>query len=428
VNVAVFVPFQPLRYNPALVSDLARVVAPPYDVISDAERDRLYDRDPHNVVRLILNRSPDPYVEAAASLQTWRREGVLLQEPTPLLVYHVEQFRVPGGSERQRSGVIGVARLERFEDRVILPHERTLARPKEDRLRLIRACRANLSPVFGLFDDASDILGALGTSIGTRTPDVTFHDDMGVTHRLWLVRDPKLLAGVSESLRKQLVFIADGHHRYETALAYRDERIAAGQDDPQAAHNFVLMYLTATTNPGVVVLPTHRLLSTEAMPAPANVLQRLRGTFHLEAFGSEQHDAFRRRLHESPEARFGLALAGIDEIYIATLPDAGAVAPLVGTLAAVVRDLDVALLDRAVLRGLLDLDCTRAAQEGRLLYTHDDEGALAAIGKSIGAAFMVKAPRIADVVRVCLAGETMPEKSTYFFPKLLTGVVFHSLD
>lgn len=424
--MAILRPFRPLRYNPTRVPDLAAVVAPPYDVVSPAQRDALYDRDPHNVIRLILNRSEDPYGGAAAALQAWRREQILTEEQTPLVAYHVEHFTLPTGERRTRAGVLAAVRLEDFDSGVIRPHERTFARAKEDRLRLITACRTNLSAVFGMFDGKQGALDPLRSEAQRRQPDIEVHDDLGVGHRLWLVADPALIGGVTSALAESTIFIADGHHRYETALAYRDRCRAAGVGDPEAPSNYVLMYLTSTADPGLVILPTHRVLAGPSVPSAGVILERLKTCFALESLLPAE---LQRRLATGVRARqFGVVLAGQEKGLLAAVRDEAAVEEFLAELHPSLRALDVALLDRAVLRGLLGIDCTVAAQQGSLTYTHDDRAAFAAVNLDAAAAFLMAPPRIGDVVSVCMAGETMPQKSTYFYPKLLSGLLFHRLE
>jgi uncharacterized protein (DUF1015 family) len=429
INMAELRAFRPLRYNQTLIRDLARVVAPPYDVISTAERDALYARDEHNVVRLILNRAADPYGTAADLLAAWRRQGMLVREPEPALCYYVEDFALADGSAHQRSGIIGVVRLESFATGRIRPHERTFATAKEDRMRLLRACRTNLSPIFGLFASAPTVLDPARLAAARRAPDIALRDDSGAHHQLWLLKDPPVFAATARALEAETIYIADGHHRYETALAYSEQEDAAGGNDPNAAHRFILMYLTSMHDPGLIILPTHRILGASTGVDSHTVLGRLRPHFRLTPFGRSAVAEFRCAVRQASEhACFGMALAGTDELLLAVLDDPATLARFVGHLDATVGALDVAVLDTLVLRGLLGLDCTAAAQAGALTYTHDDDSALNAVRQGAPAAFLVKPPGIADVLAVCRAGQTMPEKSTYFYPKLLTGLVFHALE
>lgn len=423
-------PFRALRYEPAAVGELAAVVAPPYDVISDAQREALYARSPHNVVRLILNKAADPYAAAAALFQAWRQDGVLVRETTPSLYYHIENFPLPDGNGRQREGILGVVQLEPFDTGRIRPHERTFARFKEDRMRLLRACRTNLSPIFGLYADRTDALNPARAVAGRRASDVALQDDVGIRHRLWRLTDPAVVEAISHALRDETIFIADGHHRYETALAYRDELRARGATAPDAPHNFVLMYLTSMNDPGLVILPTHRVISHLPQIEASPLLAQLRHHFRLLPFAREARQDALACLRQNPQmGRFVVALAGSNELFVAILNDRPALDAAVGGAASIVGQLDVTVLDALMLRGVLEMDGSAAAQEGRLTYTHDDATALdAVLHGAAQAAFLMNPPRIEDVQAVCLAGETMPEKSTYFYPKLLTGLVFHPLE
>ncbi|HEX7408902.1 MAG TPA: DUF1015 domain-containing protein [Candidatus Binatia bacterium] len=422
-------PFRPLRYNPAVVGDLSTVVAPPYDVISSAHRDALHERSQRNVVHLILNRAADPYGTAARLLEAWRREGVLVRDTKPALCFYVEDFVLPNGQARQREGIIGTVRLEPFASRQIRPHERTFARAKEDRMRLLRACRTNLSPLFGLFADQLDVLQLARNSAATRPPDIDIRDDGDVRHRVWLLNASDGIDAISAALSEEPVVIADGHHRYETALAYAEAQRAQGSNDPEAPYNFVLMYLTSMSHPGLVILPTHRVLPAGTSLDAGKFVTELQRHFQLVRFPRSAREAFRACLRESPQqGRFGITLAGQDERIVAILNDNAVVDRYASQFAPVVRQLDVTVLDRVILRGLLGIDCTAAAQEGRLTYTHDEVAALTAVDQGAQAAFLMNPPNIADVEAVCSAGETMPEKSTYFFPKLLTGLVFYPFD
>jgi len=420
-------PFRPLRYDPATVGDLAAVVAPPYDVISDAERDALYARSEYNVVRLILNRDSDRYAAAATLLRRWRETGVLVQDGRAALCCYVEDFALPDGSMRQRAGIISAVRLESFDTGNIRPHERTFSRAKEDRMRLLQACHTNLSPIFGLYADRQDALEPARRVAASRKADIDLTDANGERHRVWWLTEASDVAAIRDALAAESVVIADGHHRYETALAYRDHLRAAGAVDPEAPHNFILMYLTSMSDPGLVVLPTHRVLVSGLQGDPGMVVERVRRHFRLTAFAAAARAEFKAALRQTP-GRFGMVVAGSDQLFVAGVDDPASLDAYLSPLAPAVRRLDVTVLDRVILRGLLEVDCTQAAQAGRLTYTHDDDHAIDAVRRGAQVAFLINPPRMEDVVAVCAAGETMPEKSTYFFPKLLTGLVFHPLD
>ena len=431
-------PFCALRYDPAKVGDLARVVAPPYDVIDTAAQERLYARSPYNAVRLILNRDHDPYGAAAATLAEWRARGVLASDPASALYLYAQRFPVPGGGELERTGVIGALRLESFDSGRVRPHERTLDRAKNDRLALLRACRASLSPIFGLVSAPAWHFGEL---VPARAPDVELRDDAGARHRVWRLADPPAVAAITERLAGKDVFIADGHHRYETALRYRDEvraALAASAPPPGSVPcDYMLAYLTTMEDPGLLILPTHRVLrslplapaalraalatyfTVEDLPwteeGMATLLDRLQGH---RAHGSETAGG------PAPGVRMGAAVEGAGALWL--LSAATAALPLPAELPPVLKALDVTVLHQVVLAGVLGLPIGERGGTPGLSYTQDAQSALAlvAAGKA-AAAFFLPPTDVEDLRAVALAGLTMPEKSTFFHPKLLTGLVIY---
>lgn len=420
--------FRPLRYNRAVVGDLASVVAPPYDVISDQERDALYARSEYNSVRLILNRDADRYGAAAALLRHWRDERVLVRDEHPTLCYYVENFQI-AGVPYERTGLISTVRLESFSEGSIRPHERTFARAKQDRMKLLRACRTNLSSIFGLVAASPDLLAPGNAEAAGRAADIDVRQDNGWRHRVWLLTRKEIVCEIEQTFADETIFIADGHHRYETALEYRDLRRQEGDADPEAGYNFIMMYVTSMHDPGLVVLPTHRVLAKDAGVDPEMLLSRLQEGFDVRPFEDGDHAAFRTALAAASRGTtFGLGIAGRGRRYLVTLKDSALLERFAGGMAAAVRALDVTLLDAVVLRGLAGLDSAAAERDGHLTYTHDDADAVKALDAGAAAVFFLAPPRLEDVKAVCLSGETMPQKSTYFFPKLLTGLVFNPLD
>jgi uncharacterized protein (DUF1015 family) len=434
--VATLKSFRGLRYDPAVVGDVARVVAPPYDVIDPAHQAALYARSPHNVVRLILNRDADAYESAATTLAEWRHAGVLTLDTAPALYLYAQRFRGPAGEERERIGIIGALRLERFESGKVRPHERTLERAKNDRLALVRACRASLSPIFGLVSSPE---WSMATLMPPRAPAIDVAEGEDARHRVWRLDDPRTLAAVAERLAASEVFIADGHHRYETALRYRDEmRAALGAAAPPpgaAPYDYVLAYLTRMEDPGLVVLPTHRVLG--ALPLAPDALERALGAhFRVERLPwmSDGMATLLARLSAAPSdatrggaIRIGAAVAGAGALWLLSAPtDALPFAP---STPAVLRALEVTALHQVVLAGILGLPIGERGGTPGLTYTQDAGAALAAVDSGrAAAAFFLPATGVDALRGVSLAGLTMPEKSTYFHPKLLTGLVIYPLE
>ena len=385
-----------LRYDVARVGDLSRVIAPPYDVILPDEQEALYEKSPHNVIRLILPREKARAESAARTLTEWVSSGVLVREPEPAVFLYQQTFMLPDGSTKTREGVLLSLALEEFSRGVVLPHEKTLPGPKADRLAIIRATGANLSPIFGLYarkgERARDVLGVSGA------PLVEATDGSG-GHRLWRVTEAAAIARFAASLADERIIIADGHHRYETALAYRDEQ-------KTAAAGSILAYVANLDEEGVVILPTHRMVRGPLRLDAATLAAELAGSFTIERLppGKPRVEGEidcvlpdrRLRLKAKPEAAAALA----------DLPPA-------------IRSLDVSLLHGAILGPLLGIG------PEALTFTHEDEEAVDAVTTGAAhAAFLLNPPSLAEVRAVCLAGQLMPEKSTYFYPKLATGLVF----
>ena len=400
-------PFPALRYRDS-AGGLGDLVAPPYDVISPEEREALLARSPHNAVRLEL---PDPPYEAVAQvIADWQTRGVLGRPERPGIVAWTQTF-VLDGDRMERRTLLATVKLEPYSARVVRPHERTHSGPKEDRLRLYRAVRTHISPVFGLYPDAT-AAGWASANLGDRAPDATFTSDHGaVENRIWWVDDPAALDGIAQALADKWILIADGHHRYETALAYQAEQRAADPNDlAEHAYDFVMMGLTALEDPGLVVLPTHRVLAKWPKGA-----------------GS--------RLHARPVADLAQLLAALHSAPL-DAPALGLVRPdgfalLTGTLtldATPGERLDVAVLEREVLIPDLGDDQAALAHRDALWYTKDPHEAVREVTSGRAAAAIIIRPLPKDAVAaVSDAGQTMPQKSTYFYPKLSTGVAFHSL-
>lgn len=440
--MAILEPFRALRFDPAIVGDVSDVVAPPYDVIDAAKRDRLYRRSPFNVVQLILNRDADPYTAAARRYGEWRAQGALALEERPALYLYAQRFPMPNGAPRERFGVIGALRLEHFDTGKVRPHERTLERAKSDRLSLIRACRASLSPIFGL---VSDPTWRLATLLPPEPPVIDVEDEDGIRHRLWRIDDAKTQAAIGARLDGKDVFIADGHHRYETALRYRDEtRAALGPSAPPpgaAPYDYVLAFLTTLEEPGLVVLPTHRILET--LPCGVAELRRALGehfTIDELPWTAAGKAELRRRLRidtDAPIGRdaasgetsivIGAAIGGSETLWM--LSASSRALPYPAELPPSLRALDVAALHQVVLARVLGLPIGERGGTPGLSYTQDDAVAFSAVESgAAAAAFFVPPTDVGALRTVGLAGLTMPEKSTYFHPKLLTGLVIYPVD
>jgi uncharacterized protein (DUF1015 family) len=411
-------PLRALHYDPSAAGDFADLVAPPYDVIDDARRAQLASRSPHNVVAVDLPEGDDPYAEAARLWDEWRRDGIVVQDETDSLWPLVQEYDAPDGRRVRRQGFFCRVRIEEYGAGRIRPHERTHPGPKEDRLRLTRATITNLSPIFALHSDPS---GAAWTALEAAKPDTPFADvtdEDGTRHTMWRVDDPAAIAAARDALAGAELLIADGHHRYETARAYADE---IGGDGP---HRYVLVCLVALEDPGLLVFPTHRMVHGLRPPQYEELAVALRRDFQLEEIGRDEL---------APPAGDGpLTMGYIDShfkrVFRLTLRDqAIADAALPGRSSAS-RRLDTAVLEELVLKGTLGLTDDDISHLNGLAYARDVHEVLAAIDSATTDAAFVLRPTPVELVReVAAAGENMPPKSTYFHPKLLTGLLFNPL-
>ena len=435
-------PFRGLRYQAGQVGDLARVIAPPYDIISPAEQRALHARSPHNIVRLEYGEARDDdseannrYTRAAATLAQWLASGVLVQDETPAFYVYDQEFEHGGARYRRRTLLTRVG-LEEWAKGTVRPHEHTLAHPKEDRLRLLRACRANVSPVFTLYRDPQGVVSsALQDAVSGRSPAAVAEQDKA-KHTLWPLTEETVQRWLEQQLAPATLYIADGHHRYETALAYRDERRAAATAwSGQEAENFVLAGLTAAEDPGLLILPIHRLV--QLPQADDSVLERLRQHLAVEEVTPAQSrgQAAPHRLLELMAERgrsataFGLCWPG-ERLFLLTAQDPqGLVARFCPECPAQWRTLDVALLEFALLRTILGIDPKRIEEGGAVAIAPDAHEAWQEVQAGrYSAAFLLNPVPVEKVLAVADAGQRMPPKTTFFHPKLATGLVINRLD
>jgi uncharacterized protein (DUF1015 family) len=407
-----------------------KLLAPPYDVISPAERDKLAALDAHNCVELILPKGEGDtkYAHAAALLHEWLAEGILARDDEPAL-YRYHQTFTAEGRTATRKGFICRIRLARFDERIVLPHERTLAGPKADRLKLKRAARAHLSQVFGLYADPERRSDRPFEAIEATAPALHGTTTDGVEQKLWRLVDRAAQAEVVRLLADKKIYIADGHHRYETMLALRDELRAESKGNPRSSVEFGTIFLANMDDPGLLVFPTHRVVHGLPQFDAAALLERARAHFTVEEGAIEGAAAVRAKLLDKGRAAPTFALAQKGRIAYLTLRrdvDLSRVPSLRGP--EVLRTLDVTLLHALVIEDILGID--RAAQEAQtnLRYVKDTQAALdEASSPSVNAVFVMNPTPVAHVKAVADAGEVMPQKSTFFYPKLASGLVINPI-
>jgi uncharacterized protein (DUF1015 family) len=418
-------PFRALMYNRKIVGDQSRVVAPPYDLIGAARQDQLYERSPYNVVRLELAREADRYGAAEKTLADWMASGVLERPARPAIFQYKQTFDVEGRL-LHRTGYIARVRLDEFDRGRIVPHEKTFPAAKEDRLRLLTALQVNTSSIFGLYSGARPELDRLREQVAAREPLTDLVDDLGIRNELRPIEAADEIAIIQHALESPRILIADGHHRYETALNYRRARRHENASSEPAPYDYTMMTLVACDDPGLVILPTHRVVKSLPANAIASFVQRAREVFEVKEI--VHRDEFRTRLNDSGTGAIGVALKGNPNYLILRLRSADAMEAAMPDAPAEVRRLDVSILHALVFDLIFGLRADEIRKGGNIEYTIEIGGALGAVANGLAdGAFLMNPPSIDDVERVSDAGATMPEKSTYFHPKLLTGLVMNPL-
>lgn len=416
-------PFRGLRFERA-AGALADLVAPPYDVVSPEQRDALAAKNEHNVVRLTLPEQETDdrskfvkYARSAARLAEWKRDGTLKVEPKPAYYRYTQTFEVPGtGQVCSRTKLITTIKVEPYSNGVVLPHEQTFPKHKEDRMRILEATRAHLECIFGLFEDDDQAVHALVSSApGTNVADFTTEDD-GIRHVVDLIDDADVCDEITRAIAPKKVWIADGHHRYETALAFREQ---LGPRDGLIAEDFMMMALCSISDPGLVLLPTYRILKT--LPVGHDELeQRLAKHFSVVQCANKDLVA---TIGKVKGRAFGIALPGGTGL-VAQFDDVDAIAKQIdGPGGMELKRLDVSVLHGFIFAKLLGL-----TGHDFFGYTRIEQEALDAVEHGSPAAFLMNPPTVQDMRNVATAGDFMPQKSTYYYPKLLSGLVIWSLE
>ncbi len=452
--MAQIAPFRALRYDPARV-ELAQVVTQPYDKITPEMQERYYAASPYNLVRIILGKQQpgdgsgeNTYTRAAEFFREWRRQGVFLQERDPALYVYAQRFAVPGGkAELERRGFIALGRIEEYSAGVVFRHEQTLAKPKADRLELLRATSAHFGQLFMLYSDAAGEIDRLLT-VATE-PEIEVRDEYGVIHRLWRMTDPALIDLVRSKMRDKKLVIADGHHRYETALNYCNERRAAAttkvggvprersSDEAEvrregreyAPYELVMMTFIPMESPGLVILPTHRVVHGLAQFSAGDFREKAGPYFSVEEVDSSI-DAGRARAILREGGRSGTSVLAVtaDRVFLLDRPKPLSYSLLAG-LSLRQQSLDVVQLHKILLESVLGISEEAIRDQQNIRYIRDTEEALAqARSGAANVAFFTNPVRMKEVKEIALAGEVMPQKSTDFYPKLLSGLTIYALE
>lgn len=427
-------PFCALRYDLQRVT-AAKVVTQPYDKITPAMQERYYAASPYNLIRIILGRREpsdntveNVYSRAAEYGRKWRADGVMSQDPAPSVYAYSQTFVAPSGKTFERRGFIALGRVEDYSAKVVYRHEHTLAKPKADRLDLLRATRTHYEQLFLLYEDSGQVDSLLAGAAGGN-PTIDVEDEYGVAHRVWQVSDTEVIAAVQKEMSDKKLVIADGHHRYETALNYRNEQRVAGVSDSDAPSEFVMMTFVNMNDPGLLVLPTHRVVhSLQSFSAEA--FEKACGEFFAvekvdAAIGAPQASDLLRSRGGS-----GTALLAVtrDRAFLLHAPKPAG-AQFLGGLSERQRALDVVQLHKCLLEGVLGLSEESIRNQQNLSYFRDAAEALGQVRNGeADIVFLMNPCPVQQVRDVALAGEVMPQKSTDFYPKLLSGLTAYALD
>ncbi len=435
-------PFRGVRYNQRLITDLAPVICPVYDIITPQMQQELYHRSQYNFVRLEHGRGlpqdtplDNKYSRSAATLEQWLKQGVLRVDEAPA-IYLYDHYFTRQAKECRRRGIVVCVRLEEWDRMVIRPHEGTLTEPKDDRLSLLWACQANTSPILALFEDQGQQV-ASGLALEERNePVISFSNAGGERHKVWAITEPEAINQICRSLARQPLYIADGHHRYESALIYQRERIACSSSmSGDEAFNFVMMTLVDFSDPGLIILPPHRLVRGLSRATLDGLMAKLEAFFEIERWPLSMPDVWQQvddlligvKPGETNRVRlilFGLAVGHLLVLRLRDLAAASRMMPYFHS--ELYKSLDVSLVDHIILEKLLGLSSGR--EEARIAYSYEKREAVnRVLDQEYQLAFLISPVKPEVVKAIADAGDRMPRKSTYFYPKLPGGLVFRRL-
>ena len=432
-------PFRGVRYNQLLVKDLAGVICPPYDIITPQLQQELYHRSEYNFVRLEHNRelpqdtvTDNKYTRSAATLERWLGQGVLVTDEAPAIYLHDHYFNHKG-KEYRRRGIIACVRLEEWDKMVVRPHEGTLVEHTNDRLSLLWVCQANTSPILALFEDQGQQVSSLLAAQEQSQPIVSSRDTCGERHNVWAITDPEVIDQICHSLAHQPLYIADGHHRYESALTYQRERYACSSPvSGDEAFNFVMMELVDFSDHGLIILPPHRLVRGISRATLSELMTKLKSFFEIEELPLNVPDIWQQvddllMAGETSEVRlvlFGLAEGRLLVLRLHDFTAANQMMPYFHS--ELYKRLDVDIVDNVILEKLAGL--SSGSEESTLSYSYDGEDAVnRVLEQEYQLAFLLSPVNVEVVKAIADAGDKMSRKATYFYPKVPAGLVFHRL-
>lgn len=441
------IPFHGLRYNTDRFKDLNDVTAPPYDIISPAQQQELYNKDEYNIVRIddgmdFVNDDDENnrYTRSASYLQKWIEEGQLVFDDKPSFYIYEQIFSLDTDKAEHMErpshslkGIIGLVQLEEFCKKVVLPHEETISKAKEDRLKLMRTTKANLSQVYSLYlDENKEIAGFLETYTDAE-PDLSFVTDENITQNIWVIKDEDINKRISEMFANKQLFIADGHHRYETALNYKNERRAEDKSaEGSMSYDYIMMMLVSMGDGGLFIFPTHRMVRGLENFDEVLLVGFLTEEFAVSKIFFTEGDyasIIQERLSNTvDETLFGL-YTGQNYYYLLKLKNNETIDKAVPDKSDVYKHLDVTILHKLILEKYMGIDDENLKNQKNLVYTRDAHEAVEAVRNGeFDCAFLTNPPKIAELKEIAELNEKMPQKSTYFWPKLVTGIVINKFN
>jgi len=435
--MATILPFKGLRYNPEKIKDISKVITPPYDVISEKERDDYYELHPDNIIRLILSKdlpgddqSNNKYTRSAESYDKWRKEETLKEEAKPAIYIYAQEFTL-SDKKYTRRGFISLVKLEDFQTGEIYPHEHTLAKPKEDRMNLMKACNANLSQVFTFFEDEDAEISDLLHKMSEAGPDINFTDIYGVKNSLWAIKDKAVIEKLIVQMKDRALFIADGHHRYETALFYRDfvKGTESNEDSPA---DYIMMMCVSMEDSGLVILPTHRLARNIEDLDPKKIKSSLNEIFAISDLGSDCNaETLEQKLSEDAHKhKIGMYIGESDKkFYILTLRDEKLLDPILTGEYVEWKSIDTGVLHGVIFDRALGIQAKNISKSENVKYNQGVEDSVAKVNEGeYQIAFFLNPTKIGQIKDIATKRHKMPPKATYFYPKLMTGMVVRHIS
>ncbi len=419
-------PFKGLRFNTQKAGKIEELVCPPYDIISDEQRKNYLEKNPDNIIRLELPKGDHPYEDARTTLQTQLENGILKNDEKDSVYIYEEEFTINGLHTKFKGCIVRV-KLEEFSKGIVLPHEETLSKAKQDRFNLMKATNCNFSQIYSLYMDPEHKIIDRLDQLSLDNAEIELTDDENVTHRLWTVTDSEQISAICKDFADKKLYIADGHHRYETALNYRN--YCHENNIGNGGENYVMMMLVDMEHPGLVVLPTHRLVRDLPQFDSEKLLGECKDYFDTEE-NIAVNDAEKRLKELYDDGKKAFAFYGGNAVCtILVLKDNAVLSQLLPEKNEALRQLDVTVLHTLVLEKIFGIDADNMAKQINLTYVKQFDEAVSAVDqKNAQCAFILNPTRVTEIRDVAAAGEKMPQKSTYFYPKLITGLVMNSLD